>query len=860
MIGSAVRWILGKFIYQLFMNKKRQTTNRAFLRRDQSSSFVVDLRQPVAEVWSKKTSQKDKRLKISIPKRSKVKTSFKFWPGKRNKRSSSWLKIGPTKRSGLKFKWPKSLFKKKTKQSKNRWLKIYQKRLSRWSPILENSAKRLKSKRKRQAQEERGLSRLKSKLLVYRSLLGFISILILIILPLKALSGWQVLSFRELESNISEKIQGAFSSLKAAEQEISLADFQQAGQDFSLATDYLAQAQTELESVSQVILTLASLSNNPKLRLASESKKLLAAGITATALAKDISLATDAWLSPSVAEQNLSTRLTNFSSLAQEALIKAEQLSLELAKIKLKNLPTEHQVKFIELKEQLVFFSNNFKALLSSVENIQTILGRDTDQRYLLIFQNNAEIRASGGFIGSYALLDLKQGEIKNLEVPGGGAYDLEGGLQVQVVAPEPLWVINPRWYFWDANWWPDWPKTAQHLQWFYEKSGGPTVDGVISFTPQVVIDLLTITGPIDLPEYDLKITSDNFQMMLQLMVERDNIVAEFPELVSNLTNYQEAIESSIPLEQDLEQNTDNKPKKIIGDLMVRILEVLPEKINQDSWPKILSLLQQELSSKQILFYFSNQDLQSEASRYNLSGEIKETPGDYLAVIHTNIAGQKTDQVIVEDLELSSDIAPSGEIINTLKITRTHQGLKGEPFTGAQNNDWLRVYVPLGSQLISATGFNAPAEEFLQKKPESHWEQLAELAKEREATRDALSQTLTYEDSGKTVFANWVLLKPGETAEIILKYQLPINIWEQVAPQGESLAYLSKLFKLSETRYRHSLLLQKQAGAKPSSFSAQINFPKDRKVLWSYPEATQTSQWKIETILNQDEYWSALIY
>ena len=60
-------------------------------------------------------------------------------------------------------------------------------------------------------------------------------------------------------------------------------------------------------------------------------------------------------------------------------------------------------------------------------------------KRYLLIFQNNTEMRASGGFMGSFAVMDFSNGQVSNLNVPGGGTYDTEAGLKSKIVAPKPL-------------------------------------------------------------------------------------------------------------------------------------------------------------------------------------------------------------------------------------------------------------------------------------------------------------------------------------------------------------------------------------------------------------------------------------
>ena len=66
-------------------------------------------------------------------------------------------------------------------------------------------------------------------------------------------------------------------------------------------------------------------------------------------------------------------------------------------------------------------------------------------------------------------------------------------------------------WTMHDANWFPNFPTSAEKVSWFYEKTGGRTVDGVIAITPELLRDLLAITGPIDMPEYDKTINADNF-------------------------------------------------------------------------------------------------------------------------------------------------------------------------------------------------------------------------------------------------------------------------------------------------------------------------------------------------------------
>jgi len=135
--------------------------------------------------------------------------------------------------------------------------------------------------------------------------------------------------------------------------------------------------------------------------------------------------------------------------------------------------------------------------------------------------------------------------------------------MTVSVKAPEPLWLVNPLWHFWDANWWPDWPTTAKNLMWFYEKSGGSTVDGVVTFTPTVVEKLLDITGPIDMSEeYGVIIDSNNFWETTQKIVEHENLLLTHPDETVAFQASTEKISSDIPLYQDLENNTEINQKK----------------------------------------------------------------------------------------------------------------------------------------------------------------------------------------------------------------------------------------------------------------------------------------------------------
>jgi hypothetical protein len=699
------------------------------------------------------------------------------------------------------------------------------------------------------------------KLAWYRSLFSFALILLFLVVPLKLLSFFQILDIDGLENKIMVRSNAAISQLEAAAHSVSQFDFKTADQNFSSASQEFLRAEEELSIINNSLLSLASLSNNPKYKLASESKNILAAGTLGSSMGQNLVLATNRLFNYQESD-NFLEAMQNFSFYGSLAYEDSSKLSLVIAKINENNLPSQYRKQFVDLKSKVEFLSTNLKDVVSMVDKLYALLGKTQDKRYLLIFQNNAELRASGGFLGSYALIDVRNGKIKNMEVPAGGSYDTEGGMTVSVKAPEPLWLVNPLWHFWDANWWPDWPTTAQNLMWFYEKSGGSTVDGVITFTPTVVERLLDITGPIDMSlEYGVVIDSANFWETTQKIVEHDNLLLTHPEETVDFQKSSEEIVSSLPLYQDLENNSENKPKKIIGDLMARILEILPEKLNEENLVNIISLFEDSVQEKQIMLYFSDSDLQKEAISRNLAGELKSSDRDYLLVVNTNIAGQKTDRKMSEKIEHLSQVEDSGRIIDSLKILRYHEGLKNEALTGVRNVNWLRVYVPLGSRLISASGFSVPDASYFEE-PQADWLDSDFLQAERLAVTDPLSGLKIYQENGKTVYAGWVMTDPGQIADIRFSYELPFNIYNKQQVVEENFwQKIDKLINHNSADYiNYSLLVQKQPGAQPSSFSSKLILPNSVKLVWQHPkEMSWQSGWVINDQLDRDRYYSLLL-
>ncbi|MDD5527980.1 MAG: DUF4012 domain-containing protein [Patescibacteria group bacterium] len=684
----------------------------------------------------------------------------------------------------------------------------------------------------------------KKKFHPFRHIFTFVFWSLLFILPLAAFNLYNAVGINDLRGKVLGATDRAIGDLQSAAAAATGLDLKSASDSFSSARESFTQANEDLNAVSGIIFELGKIIPNDQIRLAAQSREIISAGTAAASLGNNLTLAINSLLEKN--DKTLSEKIDAFIQYEILAQTDAENINAEVAKIDIDVLPAEYRDQFISLKQK----SSDLELILAKnidlIKKMNIFLGSEQDKRYLLIFEDNAEMRASGGFVGSYALLDLSRGKITNIEAPPGGSYDTKGGMDRFITPPRPLTLINPRWYFWDSNWWPDWEKSAQKLSWFYAKSGGPTTDGVIAFTPTVLQRILEITGPIDMTDVNgMVMTSDNLWTNMRTLIENEK--AADAKLPYNLA--------------------ENKPKKVIGQLTQKLMAEIPDRLDRDKFVKLLSGLQLDLNEKQILLYLNDSDLQAEAEARNWAGRIKDTNKDYLLVADTNIAGGKSDRLMTEKIDQRADVQPDGTIIDTLTIARTNTASSSQIFSGERNVDWLRIYVPAGSVLLETSGWQAPDPIYFTV-TDPAWEKDADVVAEEgdnAVINGAKASTTIYNDSGKTVFANWSMVDPGQTAVITIKYQLPFKLEIKPVPSAERPGMEGMIDKMvraeNKNQLVYSLLAQKQPGALNTSISSALNLPANFKIDWNYP-ATLTvgaNGWQVSDKLDTDKYWAVVI-
>ncbi|MDO8667540.1 MAG: DUF4012 domain-containing protein [bacterium] len=666
-----------------------------------------------------------------------------------------------------------------------------------------------------------------------RPVLVFAGILLIMILPVKAYTYYKTID--SAKGKVLGASESAMNNLISGGQAAANLDFNRADESFTQAGNNFLIAENQLKEINDLLFTLGSIVPDKNIQLAAASKHIVRAGGLSAEAGKNLSLAVESLFNYQANDSR--GILLNLSVYGHKAIVSLTDLSKELDQINSEVIPEPNQRNFIILKQKIGEINRGLSEFINLTDKLESFLGGESAKRYLLIFQNNSELRASGGFIGSFALIDILDGKIKSLLAPGGGSYDTDAGLLKKIKSPEPLALVRADWHFWDANWWPDWSASAKKLAWFYENSDGSTVDGVIGFTPTVMEKILRVLGPIDLKEkYGVIIDADNFWQVTQ----------EFAEQKPNVTK---------------------EPKKIIGDLLDKIIKELPERLNKNNLIPMLKAIEESLTDKNILFYFTDKELQDEVKNLGWAGEIKATQGDYLSVINTNIAGGKSDRKINQEIIHQAEVQPDGSIIDNLTIKRTHEAINRQPFSGVRNVNWLRVYVPLGSELIEASGFK-PVDKIFFKTAEESWQNDPEVfASESRAKTDAASGTKIYNELGKTVFANWSQLDPGETIEINIKYQLPFKLTDENPDLTEGL--MEKLIAKAgevinpkqKNLYSYSLLAQKQPGMNSSIIESKLKLSDNFKTIWQYPADLSINQdgWFRTENLDQDKIMAVMV-
>lgn len=169
---------------------------------------------------------------------------------------------------------------------------------------------------------------------------------------------------------------------------------------------------------------------------------------------------------------------------------------------------------WVAQEKKKFFASQQLQPLLPS------LLGETEKKTYAIVFQNNQELRPTGGFIQAVALITIDQGTIINTSVLN--AYDVDKKVP-GLVAPPPdvtKYLGEQQWFLRDSNWNPDFSTTSTQITWFLERGTNQAVDGVIGLNLLSLKEILKAVGPLELPEYNEVLTDRNLEERMEFHSE----------------------------------------------------------------------------------------------------------------------------------------------------------------------------------------------------------------------------------------------------------------------------------------------------------------------------------------------------
>ncbi len=454
------------------------------------------------------------------------------------------------------------------------------------------------------------------------------------------------------------------------------------------------------------------------------------------------------------------------------------ELSIDsLSKINSNGIFYPIKSQIAELQNRLEDANKLLLGVLPLVDILPKLAGYPEKSNYLFVLQNNDELRPTGGFIGTYGLLQMDSGEIKRIETKDIYHLDMPVKDLVNITPPEPLvkYLGVSKWYMRDSNWSPDWRESAEKIQWFYklENSKFPKPDemnefvGVIGLTPDFIIDLLEFTGPLEVGSEVY--TKENFMDLLQYKVEREYYDLGIPEW---------------------------HRKDEIGVVMEKLKKELLS-LPLGSLSDVVKIINTNLAEKNILFYFNDSAIHDLAKMANYTGEINETKDDFFMVVDANMAAYKTDAVMGKSIDYSLDQGKNG-MFAKLKVNYSHRG--SFDWKTTRYRSYTRVYVPKGSELIKS------------------WS-------------GSEDDVLVYDEGDKTVFASFISIEPGKINNLYFEYKLPEDIHRKSYIQKEYNLYAqkqpgSKIEELNINLNFDSIIRSYE----PTGFF--VNTEKDNQIKW----------------------------
>ncbi|KKQ96209.1 MAG: hypothetical protein A3C27_02130 [Candidatus Levybacteria bacterium RIFCSPHIGHO2_02_FULL_39_36] len=369
------------------------------------------------------------------------------------------------------------------------------------------------------------------------------------------------------------------------------------------------------------------------------------------------------------------------------------------------------------------------------IKLLPELLGDKKTNKYLVLFQNDNELRPTGGFLTYYSIFRVEEGVI-HID-SSNDIYRLDDSIRSHPQAPAMILKYLPKvstFNIRDSNLSPDFVESMKTFRDFYEKSSLKTeIDGIIAIDTDFLVHIIDILGEV--------------QAAGQTFTAKTDPRCNCPQVV-----YQLELNTTKPVGFVRENR-----KAIVGELLYATMQKALQSSPKLYWGPLFQKAIEDAAEKHILFDLNNKDAQRGIEALNWGGRIKSFEGDYLHINDANFAGAKSNMYIKQSIRVDYDVSSNGEISKTVAIEyrnpEKHSDCnleRGGLCLNATLRNVQRVYVSQGSVLTASKGSEVKVE--------------------------------TKKELGKTYFESFFTVKPLGKSAITYTYKLPFKVSKGVLP------------------------------------------------------------------------------
>jgi len=386
------------------------------------------------------------------------------------------------------------------------------------------------------------------------------------------------------------------------------------------------------------------------------------------------------------------------------------------------------------LENSLEDFGSMTSSILELTNLVNDLTGAGSAKTYLVLLQNNNELRPGGGFIGNFGTIEFDQGKLKNITVED--IYTIDGQLKEKIQPPKQLAekIGIDQLYLRDSNWSPDFTLNAATARDFFKKETGKSVDGVIAINLTFIQNLLEKLGPVKLEDFK------NEEITAQNLFDRGQYWSEvgfFP-------------------------GSTNK-RDFFGALSRTLVAKILDGKNFSSWLTLIQVTKNALAEKDLMLTFDNPNLATFIATHGWNQPVPpadfnptdDTTGtrDFLALSEANLGANKANHFLERKLAYEMTIGRDADLIAKLTITYTNNS-QAETWPAGKYVNFLRVCVPFAADLYEfKNGDNSDLKSF-------------------EVTTSG----------SLTTFATYVEVPIKSTRQVSFAYRIPKNIKLEKTP------------------------------------------------------------------------------